>query len=180
MSENTHHLRSLSLWMRGACVVAIVITAVAMGVLFVEAFADRMQFLDRFGADIRGRASVGMLQTLAVLAIGLVPAILTIAAFAALSRFFAAMSVGNYFSVATVSHLRRAGALFVISAICSVVAQTLSVLIVTVSNAPGARQLSIGLDSGTMLLIFLAGVLFAVGHAFSVAAAIDDENRSIV
>lgn len=98
----------------------------------------------------------------------------------ALWKLFGAFRAGDLVSRATATLMRRAGGAFVLAAVWGVIAHTLSLLVLTINNPEGQRQLSIVLSSDQFFPLLLAGVLFAIGHVLSIAAAIDDENRAFV
>lgn len=98
----------------------------------------------------------------------------------ALWMLFGAFRKGDLVSPRAANLMRRAGVAFALAAIWSVIAHTLSVLLLTLNNPVGERQLAIGLSSDQLFPLLLAGVLFAIGHVLSVAAAIEAENRAFV
>ncbi len=116
--------------------------------------------------------------TLAIVAI--VHLLFFAAAFLALAEMFGRFARHDYLSAHTALHLRKAGVWFVASAAFGVFSRTASVLLLTIGNPAGARQVTIGLTSDQLFPLVLAGVLFAVGHILSAAAQIQEENRGFV
>lgn len=112
--------------------------------------------------------------------VALVKLLLFAAAFHALADMFGCFARGQTMSAVAAAHLRKAGQWFVLAAIFGVFAHTASIVLLTLGNPAGERQLSVAFSSDQLFPLILAGVLFAVGHILESAARIAEENRGFV
>jgi Protein of unknown function (DUF2975) len=93
---------------------------------------------------------------------------------------FSAFRRGEVFAAATGLLLRRAGYASLANAIYLLALPVLATLLATINNPQGQKALAIGFNTQQALSLLMAGILVAVGHVISLAAEIDEDNRSIV
>jgi hypothetical protein len=87
---------------------------------------------------------------------------------------------GNVFSDDAPVRLRRIGFAMIALALLRPLDNTLLGLVLTVSNAPGARILAIGLNIDDYMIAAFGGLILAIGHAMFEAARMADDHRQIV
>lgn len=124
--------------------------------------------------------AIGAWQLGLILAVNAVTVLFMSAALFALWEMFSEFSEGNILAMPPARNMRKAGQHFVWTAAWGFVAQPLTVLLATIGNPPGERQLSIALGSHMLFPLLLAGVLVCVGHVLMEAIRIDRENKSFV
>lgn len=93
---------------------------------------------------------------------------------------FALYRVGEILSAACARHILRIGQGLVALAIVGTLLQPLQVLILTLDNPPGARQISIGLSSDTVGFLLAGGLLVVIGWVMREAARAAEENAGFV
>lgn len=179
-SENMNKLKRLSQFMFLTCnfiaVAMVVIGLIFATQWFIEPTSSAL-FANIASIENPNQPFGIKVATLCVNAITLA---LTVYGLMALSKLFAAFRRDEMFSHVSASHVSTAGKIFLIAAIYSVVANTITVGLLTWNNAPGNRQLAIGIDGDMILMLLFAGTLFAVGHALKIAAEIAQENKGFV
>lgn len=84
------------------------------------------------------------------------------------------------FEIDTVARLRRIGWLLVVLAPVSILANTLIVLTVTITNPPGTRQLSVGIEDADVYAVVVGLVVVATALAMTEALRLARENESFV
>lgn len=95
-------------------------------------------------------------------------------------RLFHSLSKGQLFGEVTARHLRLMGFAFLISAGTTMLGKTVTILLITLGNPPGQRQLTISIGSAEILAVIVAGLLLAMGHILLHGARIEAENRGFV
>lgn len=92
-------------------------------------------------------------------------------------RLFAA---GRYFELATVRHLRGLAAWTGASIISSVPASAALSVLLTLQNGPGHRQLTLGISSSQILLLFFAALVWVIAAVMARAADLAEEHAQFV
>jgi len=95
-------------------------------------------------------------------------------------RLFNDLAKGQVFGETTARHIRMMGFAFLISAGTSILGKTVMILLVTLGNPPGQRQLAISIGSAEILAVIVAGLLLAMGHILVHGAQIEADNRGFV
>lgn len=171
---------------RISIVMQIVCLTLLAGLLLVAAYAllavaAEPERLTRLFPGMRfDPQAIGALRLAAIAAVAMVSVLLVARALYLLSQMFGAFRHGDMLSARTTSLMRRAGLYFLAAAIWGTVADAMTSVLLTWSNAEGQRQLSVGLSGDDIFPLILAGVLFAIGHVLAIAAEIDAENKSFV
>lgn len=117
---------------------------------------------------------------ISLMVIAAVGVAILLAALYSLYRLFEGYAGGALFSASSGYWIRQAGLAFFASAIYGVLANTLTVLLVTLNNPEGQRSLAIGVGSDEVSALLLAGLLVVIGHILVLAADLADENNSFV
>lgn len=87
---------------------------------------------------------------------------------------------GDVFSRRALKHLRRFSVGVLVSAALAPLAQTAATLAVTLGNAPGQRQLVIGLSSDDYTRVLVGAVLVAITSVMAQAVQVAEENAEFV
>ncbi|MEM1086719.1 MAG: DUF2975 domain-containing protein [Pseudomonadota bacterium] len=116
-----------------------------------------------------------ILQSLAAVSF-FAPVLILIGAF----RVFAALKGGDPFRPQSVRSVRFLGASIVAYAISRIVIYPVSVIAMTYDNPKGLKELSIAIDTNTLVVLMIGVILVIVGHVFTHAATLADENRQFV
>lgn len=95
-------------------------------------------------------------------------------------RMFRALETGAVFSARTVKALRFLGLMVLIEALFRSVFGSLMVLLLTYDAGAGQRTLSISVGSNQLIAILVGIIFLIIGHIFTKAVHISDENRQIV
>lgn len=178
--EPPRKLVRVSRTMQWFCVGAIVLVLIGAADAVMRVMADPGALATFFdGGNVHAERITMTQAVLAVLVNAPTIALIAYALYA-LRALFGAFRKGDLVSPRTADLMRRAGGAFVLAAVWGAIAHTLSILLLTLNNPVGERVLTIGLSSDQLFPLLLAGVLFAIGHVLSVAAAIEAENRAFV
>ena len=121
---------------------------------------------------------VSRLQAGLVAAVALVSVLPMVAALRAMARLFGCYREGEVLSAANADTILQIGRALVLVAVFTVLVPTLQTLILT-WHAP-QRQLSIGIDGGTLGFLMAAGLLTVIGWAMREAARVKAENEGFV
>lgn len=95
-------------------------------------------------------------------------------------RMFRALEAGTVFSIRTVKALRFLGLMVLVEALFRTLFGSLLILLMTYDAVDGQRTLSIGLNSNQLLSILVGVIFLVIGHVFTQAVHISDENRQII
>jgi Protein of unknown function (DUF2975) len=87
---------------------------------------------------------------------------------------------GNVFTDAAPVHLRRIGSSMLALAVLRPVTTTLLGVVLTLSNPPGQRIVSIGVSIDDYMIAAFGGLVLAIGHVMVEAKRLADDNRQIV
>lgn len=129
---------------------------------------------------VRDAALISYSVRIAAIALAWTTLGLMIHAVVSLMRMFALFAEGRVFDTDAARWMRRAGLSLFALAIFSTVSRTLTILLLSLANPPGERQLAIGLEGMQLLSIFLAGVFVLVAHALVLGSELERENRCFV
>ena len=166
--------------MQWFCLTALAVVALAAAFAGIQLLGDPALATSYFpNAGLYAERITGTQIGLS-LAVNLLTILLVCRGLYALWAMFGAFRIGDLISTHTSSLMRQAGGAFLSAAIWSMIANTLTILILTANNPAGERQLAIGLSSNQLFPVLLAGVLFAIGHVMKVATEIEAENREFI
>lgn len=112
--------------------------------------------------------------------VSLLPALATGRALFAAATCFAGFARADWFGPQQPVSLSRAGRWLALSGVLAWVVPTLLGLILTANAAPGARVLTISLSSAGLTAILFGVLLWVLGHLWTVARSVADENARFV
>ncbi|MDQ8020846.1 MAG: DUF2975 domain-containing protein [Moraxellaceae bacterium] len=95
-------------------------------------------------------------------------------------RCFQRFAAGHYFELATIRHLRRFAALTCASVVVSFVCTPVLSVLLTLNNAPGHRQLALGVSSEQLFTLFIAGMVWLIAAVMTHASSLAEENAQFV
>lgn len=179
-ASNLNQLRSLSAVMALASIGVIVVLTVAGFYKSAIWLSDPAAIAADYPGVIASPALLSYSVRIAGIAIAWVSIGLMVYAAVALLRMFRLFAAGRVLDREPAVWLRRAGSTLVALAIYRIFANTATILLLTLGNPDGQRQLTIGLGSDQLFPLFMAGILFAIGHVLALGADVEDENRSFV
>ena len=113
-----------------------------------------------------------------VAAVALIAVLPTVAALRGMVRLFGSYRDGDVLSDGNAATILQIGRSLLLVAACTVLVPTLQTLILS-WNAP-QKQLSIGVDGGTLGFVMAAGLLTVIGWALREAARVKAENEAFV
>lgn len=119
-------------------------------------------------------------QRLAGAAITLVPLGMVLIGLAHSRGCFRLFAAGRYFDPEVVTHLRRFAAWNIGSVVAGFLIVPLLSIMLTIHNAPGERQLVIGVSSDLFSTLFVAGMVWLIAAVMGHAHALAEENAQFV
>jgi hypothetical protein len=164
---------------------AWVTLAVAVGLplaLAITAVADPAGF-DRWLVDALSAGSGTILTPTArilCIALGVIPLTLIVTGLLILRRLFLGFARGAVLVPESGRRLRRIGVIVALLAPVTIVAGSLASLAASWANAPGSRELAVGLSGNDVLAVISGALLVVLGWTLEEAARIADENRQFV
>lgn len=180
MREPSEQLNRLARVMQWFCLSALAIVLLAATFTGIQALADPSSVVRYLPNTALYAEQITRTQIIIAVGVNVLTILLICRGLYALWVMFGAFRIGDMISPHTSSLMRTAGGAFLGAAIWGMIANTLTILILTATNPAGERQLTIGLSSDQLFPMLLAGVLFAIGHVMTVAAEIDAENREFI
>ena len=95
-------------------------------------------------------------------------------------ELFDGLRLGNIFTGEAPYRLRRIGLSMLALAALRPITSTLLGPVLTASNPPGQRMLSLGLSTDDYMIGLFGGLILAIAHVMVEAARLADDNRQIV
>ena len=178
--DNLDRLKRLSRMLYGFSYALIVVLVVIGVVLAVMVAIDTTVVSNLYPGIARDPTLVSAPVGFASVALAWISLGLMIHAIVCLMRMFALFGDGRVFDPQAAFWMRRAGVTLFVLAIYSTFGRTLTILLLSLANPAGERQLSIGFEGTQLLSVFVAGVFVLVAHALVIGGEIERENRSIV
>lgn len=120
------------------------------------------------------------LQRVVATVLSLLPALALALSLRRVAVCFDAFAVGDWFGAAQPRALRDAGRWLALSGALSMAVPTLLGLVLSANAAPGARVLAVTLSSNAVLGLLFGTLIWTLGHLWTVAHAIADENARFV
>jgi hypothetical protein len=87
---------------------------------------------------------------------------------------------GVIFQAENVAALRRFAHGLLVWVLAGMAATPVSTVIATAANAPGARQVAVGIEDGQITSLVLAGVFLVIARVMDEGRALHDDNAQIV
>lgn len=116
----------------------------------------------------------------AAFVVGVVPGLVVVWGMVRLATLFERIARGEVFSEAGARALRDFALAVLVQAALKPVAHTLSVLVLTIANPPGQRQLAIALGSDDVAAVLIGLVFLAVAWVLREGRRIADENALMI
>ena len=113
-------------------------------------------------------------------AVGLLPVAVAIFGLSALRRLFRLYAAGEAFTPANTRALRHFAMSVFGTALVNPLALTLTVLIFTIDNPPGQRQLTLSFNQGDATALFLGVLFLAIAWVMDEAREIAEDHAQIV
>jgi len=95
-------------------------------------------------------------------------------------QLFLGFARGEVFTPRALAHLNHAALALLLSEITDILMQAPETALATWTLGPGKRAISLGLGSGDITTLFIAGTAFIIAGVMAEARRIADENASIV
>ena len=178
-NQTPQRIQRLSAFMAWTCLAAAI--ALPLLVLAYWLLADTAE-LAAFG-HLRADGVQGHLlgwQRLAGALCTLVPAGLACVGLWHAHQCFRGFTRGDVFTAGAVLRLRRFAACMGGSALMAIVAGPVLSVLLTWGNAPGTRQLALGVGSDQLFALLFAGMVWLMAAVIGQGRALADENASFV
>lgn len=95
-------------------------------------------------------------------------------------RCFAQFALGQVFTKDAVAHLRRFAGWVALAAAAAILAGAAISVVLTYNNAPGTRQLSLGISSNHLFTLFFAALVWLMADVIGQGQALAQENGQFV
>ncbi|WP_306029820.1 DUF2975 domain-containing protein [Stappia sp. MMSF_3263] len=151
--------------------------AIAGLLLFDPSNLDRMLIE---GLSTSGKASLTPVTRVLAILLALVPVGLVLAALFFLRRLFQGFARGAALAPESGQRLKWIGIILAAFAPMTIVIGTLGSIVVSWANAPGEREVSIGLHTDNITVLVFGMLLVVLGWILEEAAIVADENRQFV
>ena len=172
-------IRRLSRLLAAACLALIVGLALAVPIAWALADVSVLASQAHLNpADIQ--AAPQLWQRLLGAAITSVPVALLSMGLWQARRCFLGFKRGQVFTAQAVQCLRRFAAWVMGSAVAAIVAAPLLSVVLTLGNAPGERQLVVGVGSDFPLTLLFAAIVWLMAAVIDQGMALADENAAFV
>ena len=179
MSNGVHRIQRVSRFMKALCTAILVVVPAVLVLVWVY-FADLAHHFGGLGKIPYDLERVGWPHLLAGFAVSMVPAVIVLYGVSRLRRLFDLYGRGIVFGTENAGCIRGfAISLIGAAALKPFVGAALSVIL-TISNDPGKRVLSVELSSTDLALLFLGGVLLVISWVMREGSVLADENAQIV
>ena len=172
-------IRRFSLLMDRFCLLLIVGAPLIVIGYWLEADQDLLTSNPHLGRLVLQHPIV-LWQRLAGAAITLVPLGMVLVGVAHSRGCFRLFAAGRYFVPEVVTHLRRFAAWFGGSVVAGFLVLPLLSVMLTIHNAPGDRQLVIGVNSDLLSTLFISGMVWLIAAVMGHAHALAEENSQFV
>jgi hypothetical protein len=119
-------------------------------------------------------------QRVAAAAVNAVPLVFVLAGVWQVRQCFEAFAQGQVFTAQATTHLRRFAGWVAAAALAAIVAGAVMSVVLTLHNAPGSRQLAIGLSSNHVFTMFFAALVWLMADILGQGQALAEENARFV
>lgn len=159
----------------------IAIAALPLSLVYV--FLDGAAQADRLASafpEIAISQSLGDAARYGAVAVGLIPACAALYLLWQMQALFRLYRRGTVLTAAAAVRISRLGVGLLALSVITVASRTAQILILTSSNAPGARVLAIQLGASDVALVLAGGLMIVIGAAMAAAAAMAEDHAQIV
>ncbi|MFQ6548204.1 DUF2975 domain-containing protein [Aestuariibius sp. 2305UL40-4] len=169
----------LSTWLhRGTLFVLILIPFALLYVLASNGFSRETLPTEFPGVTVAEDLSATQLAMIRL--VGLAPLLITLFVLDQMRRLFAAYQANRIFVAESAGHLRWIGIGLVTLAISQIIVNSIQILLLTWSNPPGQRSLTVGFSDAEIGFLLAGGFVTLIGWIMSEATRLADENRTFV
>lgn len=172
-------IRRVSMLLARSCLALILGLPVLVAGFWMLAEAADLGAYSRIGGLLIEQP-IEMWQRLAGASITLVSLGLLLVGLGHARRCFQLFADGRYFELEVIDSLRRFAAWTCASVGASFVCMPALSVLLTINNAPGHRQLVIGLSSELVFTLFIAGMVWLIAAVMTHAHALAEENAQFV
>ena len=172
-------IRRLSLLLAHTCLAfTVVLPFLVVGYWLIADAAQLAAHAKLAGLQIDH--ALALWQRQAGAAITLIPLGLLLTGLWHVRRCFLLFADGRYFELQAIHSLRRFAACTCASVVASLFSTPALSVLLTISNAPGQRQLAIGVSSEQLFTLFIAGMVWLIAAVMTHACALAEENAGFV
>lgn len=177
--DGLQRIRRLSGWMVRACQALLVILPVAWLWHWMTAAAPDLAMQANLSAGV---IQLGLLpwQRAAAAAVNAVPLACVLAGVWQVKQCFQAFTQGQIFTSQATAHLRRFAGWVAAAALAAIVSGAVVSVLLTLQNAPGTRQLAIGVSSDHVFTLFFAALVWLMADIMGQGQALAEENERFV
>lgn len=177
--DHLQRIRRISRFMVMACVALITLLPVTLVWYWATTSAPELA--------VQGNLQPGAIQQplqvwqrVAAGAVTAVPLALLLMGIWQAKRCFAQFAQGQVFTVQAVDGLRRFAGWVAAAALAAIVAGVVTSVLLTLHNAPGTRQLAVGVSSNQVFTLFFAGLVWLMADVIGQGQALAEENERFV
>ena len=136
--------------------------------------------LQKISSETRDLIKDSQLKTLGIHTITIVSLTSNLFIFFAIANIFLIISRGQVFSLPAVKSIRMLGLIILIYAVMNIVSYPMMVGLWTCDNPAGYRLLSFDLNTYQSMMLLFGGLFLIVGHIYTQAVRMAEENRQYV
>jgi hypothetical protein len=119
-------------------------------------------------------------QRAAAAAVNFVPLVCVLVGVWQVKKCFEAFTQGQIFTAQATAHLRRFAGWVAAAALAAIAAAAVVSVLLTLHNAPGTRQLAIGVSSEHVFTLFFAALVWLMADIMGQGQALAEENERFV
>lgn len=179
LDPNLQRLQRMSRFLAASCWVLIIVLPCLFVWFWAVATTGQIAARVNLPVDVI-QGSLMTWQRVAGCGISAVPLALLLAGVWQARKCFVLFAGGQVFTLLAVVALKRFASLAALSFVCSFVASTVLSTLLTINNAPGTRQLAIGLSTDQAFALFFAGVVWLMAAVIAQGLHLAEENANFV
>ena len=177
--DGLQRIRRLSGWMVLACQALLLILPVAWLWHWMTAAVPDLAMQANLSAGVI-QLELLPLQRVAAAAVNAVPLVCVLVGVWQVKQCFQAFTQGQIFTSQAIAHLRRFAGWVAAAALAAIVSGAVVSVLLTLQNAPGTRQLAIGVSSDHVFTLFFAALVWLMADIMGQGQALAEENERFV
>jgi hypothetical protein len=177
-SDETERIRKMSARLAGACLALVLFLPIIVPYLWTAETAYLSRYANLTPTALQQPLELWQRVTAALLME--IPVVFMCVGLWQARRCLLGFASGQMFTDEAVNHLRRFAVWIMRSALAAFVVSTLLSMLLSYYNAPGTRQLAIGIGSDHLLMLFFAGLVWVMAGIIREARVIAEENKTFV
>ncbi len=181
-SSSLNHLQRIqriSRIMARVCLALIVLLPLALVIYWATASAPELAAQGNLQAAVI-RAPLQVWQRIAAAFVSALPLACLLMGVWQAKLCFAQFAKGDVFTASAVGCLRRFAGWTATAALAAIVAGAVISVLLTLNNAPGTRQLALGISSNQVFTLFFAALVWLMADVIGQGQALADENKQFV